>query len=262
MKRKAIIGVIASTVLIGATVGGVTISKNIVTNKTNAISEISDDDNLEKDNEKVEDDNDLGENQNSINEINEKDKNNESINVEENKEQTLLEGYEIFYKARDIYNAGEYEEALRLYNTITNKEALAKIEFFKEELDYYIGLYDFINEAKELYESGKYELARVVLYNVTGSKQSNKQTEITNNLLSKIEEKINENGKKEFTTDLAVEYLKMAMGDNEDNIYEPYPVEILDDGSKSCLIEVRDKKNPTIRKDVFAVNEYGRVTGD
>lgn len=261
MKRKALIGVVATGIIIGVTAGGVTISKNIV-NKTSAMDGITDNSDLEKDSDKIKDDNNLVENEGSINEASEEDKNNETINNEENKEQTLLEGYEISYKVSEFLNVGEYEEALRLYNTITNKEALAKVEFLKEELDYYMGLYDYINKATELYESGKYELARVVLYNVTGSKSSNKQTEITNDLLSKIEEKINENGQREFTTDIAVEYLKMALGDNEDNIYEPYPVEILDDGSKSCLIEIKDKKNPTIRKDIFAVDEYGRVTGD
>lgn len=252
MKRKVLIGVIASSIFIGGIVGGVTVSKNIVS-ETGAISNVNENNDLE-DNEKIEDDNDLGGNKNSINEIN--DKYNESVNIQENNEQTLLEGYEIFSKVKDAYNAGEYEEALNLYNTITNSEALAKVEFFKEELDYYIGLYNFIDEAKELYESGKYELARVVLYNVTGSNASNKQREITNDLLSKIEDKIRENGEKEFTFELAVEYLKASMAHTPGYEYEPWIMEISSDGTRRWLVTAKDFGY------VYSIDEYGRIDTD
>ena len=67
MKRKVLIGVIASSIFIGGIVGGVTVSKNIVS-ETGAISNVNENNDLE-DNEKIEDDNDLGGNKNSINDL-------------------------------------------------------------------------------------------------------------------------------------------------------------------------------------------------
>ncbi|MDO4534452.1 MAG: hypothetical protein Q4B63_01410 [Clostridium perfringens] len=253
MKRRTVIAIIVIT--IGTTIGG---GMLFITNKTNAISKNEEVSNLDKDSE--ENNKDLDDKSEKIEDN--KSSSDEFIDIEENKEQTLLEGYEIFYKVEDFFQERNYEEASRLYNTITNEEALAKIDFFKEELDYYMGLYDYINRAKELYESGSYELARVVLYNVTGSNPSNKQIELTNDLLSKIENKIAERGEKEFTFDLAVEYLKLWFNYDENNIYEDAPVEILDDGSKRYLILVKDKRYPENDGYYYSVGEDGRVTGD
>ncbi len=269
MKRRAVIIVIVIAI---GTIGGGTL---FITNKTNAISrseEISgldrnseeNNENLGDESEKIESGRELNsdessrENNSEVSVI----KDSDSIDIKENEEQTLLEGYEIFYKVEDFFYERNYEEASRLYNTITNKEALAKVDFFEEELDYYMGLYDYINKAKELYEAGSYELAKVVLYNVTGSNPSDKQIELTNNLLNNIENKIVQRGEKEFTYDLAVEYLKLWFNYDENNIYEDAPVEILSDGSKRYLILVKDKRYPENDGYYYSVGEDGRVTGD
>ncbi len=65
-------------------------------------------------------------------ENNEKDSSNKEEGNKKPEEQEVNDKYTIFYKARDAYNREDFDEAIRLYETITDKDVLAKVEYEKD----------------------------------------------------------------------------------------------------------------------------------
>lgn len=246
MKKKSIISIIVTIGILTLVTGGIVISKNI--SKTEATEN------------KVEKNDENATEANGLKEV-DSEKSNELENLEvsnENTEQDTTEGYAIYSKSISEYKNGNYDEAIRLFETITNKDVRAKDPDY--ELQLYLGkeVDNKFYNAEELYNNGKYEHARSLLVNLIGGNyMPDKQKEKANSLLEKINSKLANSEKKEFTYELALEYLKQYYG-KDGYSYKMLEREIDSDGGIGYFIEITSDES----KDVYLVQENGHISGD
>lgn len=254
MKKKFIIAAIIGVVIIGGTTAVVALNNREATkvqkeeyvNNEEAFKEVvkdeeentNSDENLEEkdDNEsKPENLDNTSENDNSESQS--------TINKKA-KEQTIDEGYNIFYKARDAYEREDFDEAIRLYETITNRDALAKVVLEKDRFYFAKSVNDQIDEGQKLYDSGEYIQAKIFMSklmrgNYMMPKQEARANQIYENAKSKVTPEEEKNAQQNFTYEKALEVLKREIGDNPNKSYE-YSQEYIDEinGGKTIYIMV------------------------
>lgn len=264
MRKKIIISIILGVVLVGCTTAVVALNSSnknkeeIVENAKG--SETTDKKEENKLEEKVDTLKEESEEKKVVKEeeveveenIEKKDINNKEIEVNkesEPKEQTIDEGYQIFYKARDAYEREDFDEAIRLYETMTNKDALAKVEGEKWRFYTSKDINDQIDKGQRLYDEGKYLDAKIFMSklmrgNYMMPKQEARAQEIYNNAEARVTPEDESKSQKEFTYDKALAILKQNIGDNPDNTYEYFQENLDINGEKTIYIGVRSKKNP------------------
>lgn len=253
MKKRLIIATIVGTILIGGTTVAIALNNNYSEAKKESISENDKatsseeenkeekvDDKQEESNkeEKVETDQENSDQDNS----NEKEK-----QVYENikpKEQDIMEGYEIFYEARDAYDREDFEEAIRLYETITNRDALAKVELEKDRFYFAKQINDQIEEGQKLYDSGEYIKAKIFMSklmrgNYMMPKQEARANQIYENAKSKVNPEEEKKAQQNFTYENALEILKNNIGIDPKNNYKYFDENIDEiNGCKTIYINV------------------------
>lgn len=129
------------------------------------------------------------------------------------KEQSLDEGYQIFYKARDAYEIEDFDEAIKLYETIINKDALAKVKYEKDRFYFAKDINNKIDEGQRLYNEGKYLDAKIFMSklmrgNYMMPNQEARAQKIYDNAEAKTTPEDESNAHKEFTYDKALTILK------------------------------------------------------
>lgn len=245
MRKKLIITAIIGLILIGGTTTGIVLNNNYFKAKQESVTENEEHISNKKD------------------QNNEKDSSNKEDSNKKAEEQEVNDQYKIFYKARDAYNREDFDEAIRLYETLTDKDVLAKVEYEKDRFYFAKKINDEINEGKRLYDSGKYFEAKVFMSklikgNYMLPNQEARANKIYEKASSKVtkeeEEKVNGN----FTFEKAVELVKKEIGDNPNNTYENFQEYTDINGSK--VYEVIVKKNGDINdSELFVVNSDGSV---
>lgn len=264
MKKKFIIAAIIGIVLIGGTTAVMALNSNKEVTRTHK-EELA---NSEEESKKVGNDkgeeidsNDKDEELDSNDKLEEKENNDttseksESVNDKNNskaqsastdkpKEQTIDEGYNIFYKARDAYNRGDFDEAVRLYETINNRDALAKVASEKDMFYFAKSVNEQIDKGQKLYDSGEYVQAKVFMSklmrgNYMTPKQEAKANEIYENAKVKVTPEEEKKVQQSFTYEKALEILKNNIGDDPKNNYK-YSDEYIDEinGCKTIYINI------------------------
>lgn len=274
MKKKVIIsGIIGILLLAGITIG-VALNNNYLDTKKNSLSTSEKDiDNKDEDKELInqEDKNNEEEEVNegkqeelvkeNIDDSNEnKEKNTEAINP---KEQDIMEGYNIFYKARDAYDREDFDEAVRLYETITNRDALAKVDLEKDRFYLAKQVDEQIKEAQKLYDSARYLECKIFMSKlIRGNAMSPKQEIRANELYEKANAKVTPEEENElngnFTFEEAINLIKKERGDNPNDVYESFQEYTDIHGAKVYQIVVR-KNGDINNSELFVVGSDGSV---
>lgn len=274
MKKKVIISGIIGILLLAGTTIGVALNNNYLDTKKNSISTSEKAiDNKDEDKELInqEDKNNEEEEVNdgkqeelvkeNIDDSNEnKEKNTEVIKP---KEQDIMEGYNIFYKARDAYDREDFDEAVRLYETITNRDALAKIDLEKDRFYLAKQVDEQIKEAQKLYESGRYLECKIFMSKlIRGNAMSPKQEIRANDLYEKANAKVTPEEENElngnFTFEEAINLIKKEIGDNPNDVYESFQEYTDIHGAKVYQIVVR-KNGDINNSELFVVGSDGSV---
>lgn len=278
MKKRLIIVAIVGTILVGGTTAAIALNNNYSEAKKESISEnekatsSKEEESKEVVNmeEKVDDKQEESNKEEQV-EIAQENSDQDNSNKKEKqgdenikpKEQDIMEGYEIFYKARDAYDREDFDEAIRLYETITNRDALAKVELEKDRFYFAKQVNDQIEEGQKLYDSGKYLEAKIFMSKLTrGNAMSPNQEARANEIYEKASSKVtpeeenNLNGN--FTFEQAVEFVKKEIGDNPNNVYENFQEYTDIHGAK--VYQVIVKKNGDINNsELFVVGSDGSV---
>ena len=236
MRKKLIITAIIGLILIGGTTTGIVLNNNYFKEKQESVAEKEEHISSEKDqNNKDEKAENNQEDLEGSKENNEKDSSNKEDSNKKPEEQEVNDKYTIFYKARDAYNREDFDEAIRLYETITDKDVLAKVEYEKDRFYFAKKINDEINEGQKLYDSGKYEEA---------------SSKVTKEEVEKV------NGK--FTFEKAVELVKKEIGDNPNNTYENFQEYTDINGAKVYQVIVK-KNGDSNNSELFVVSSDGSV---
>ncbi|EGT4136346.1 hypothetical protein EQZ09_00605 [Clostridium perfringens] len=232
MRKKLIITAVIGLILIGGTTTGIVLNNNYFKEKQESVAE----------------------NEEHIS--SEKDQNNKEEKEENNK-------YTIFYKARDAYNREDFDEAIRLYETITDKDVLAKVEYEKDRFYFAKKINDEINEGQKLYDSGKYFEAKVFMSKlIRGNYMLPNQEDRANKIYEEASSKVTKeevekvNGK--FTFEKAVELVKKEIGDNPNNTYENFQEYTDINGAKVYQVIVK-KNGDSNNSELFVVSSDGSV---
>lgn len=279
MKKKLIVVAIIGVILVGGTTAVVALNNSYSKTKQESVSENEkaintenqenkEDVNQEEEKSEVKQEDLNNEEKVEESTVNTNEENStrqvkQETNDEKPKEQTLDEGYQIYYKARDAYNREDFDEAIRLYETITNRDALAKVVVEKDRFYFAKSLDDQITEGQRLYDSGDYVKAKIFMSklmrgNYMMPKQEARANEIYKKASSKVtpEEENNLNGN--FTFEQAVEFVKKEIGDNPNNVYENFQEYTDIHGAK--VYQVIVKKNGDINNsELFVVGSDGSV---
>ncbi|ELC8443396.1 hypothetical protein QYB59_002439 [Clostridium perfringens] len=273
MKKKLIIAAIIGVILVGGTTVVVALNNNYSKDKQESISE------NEKATNNEDQENKEVVNQEEKSEVEQEDSNKEEkveeskanineeikqeVKAENPKEQTLDEGYQIYYKARDAYNREDFDEAIRLYETITNKDALAKVQYEKDRFYLAKQVNDQIKEGQKLYDSGKYLEAKIFISKLTrGNAMLPNQEARANEIYEKASSRVTPDEEKQvngnFTFEQAVELVKKEIGDNPNNTYENFQEYTDIHGAK--VYQVIVKKNGDMNNsELYVVGSDGSV---
>ncbi|WP_300348271.1 hypothetical protein [Clostridium sp.] len=176
--------------------------------------------------------------------------------------QSLEEGYELSYRARDAYKRGDVDEALRLYNQITNKAALAKTVDEKKMYESSKNVENEILKCEHLYNQGDYMNARLKIKELLGgNRMSDSQMKRCVELIKKTDSKVGTTGEanlnKNFTYEKAVQLVK-NYSKFKNQTYELAEQKINEDGLKTYYIIERDKKHKNYIV-TYIVNSNGKV---
>lgn len=284
MKKKLIIIIVVGMVIIGGGIATVIInttsSNKIVKEEVvKANEDIKENESKEKvikeDTEDTEDSTSKDDNNQKdgngieIKESNQKEVNkevskqtNSSINKAKNEVgQSIDEGYELSYKAREAYENGDIDKAIELYEKITNKDALAKTVDEKNKYYFARHINDEIIKCENLYNSGDYMNARINIKELLGgNRMTEDQMERCRALIKKTDSKVGQSGESElnknFTYEKALDMIKTQF-DRPNQEYKCLNQVIDSDGLKTFYIFQKDKG-----KDVgtlYMVNSKGKV---
>lgn len=293
MKKKFIIAILVGIVLIGGTTAVVAINNNssnkiikedIVKTNEAPKEDVSSNSTNKEETKKTEDETPKEENYKKDKTLTKGDNNSESQennqkkNIENNKEvsgqtnkntsekkvevgQSLQDGYQLSYQARDAYENGDIDRAIEIYEKITNKDALAKT--VDEKNMYYSARHinNEITKCEELYNSGDYMNARINIKELLGgNRMSEQQRERCRALIKKTDSKVGQSGESKlnnnFTYEKALEMLK-SQYDRPNQEYKCLNEVIDSDGLKTFYIFQKDRG-----KDVgtlYMVNSRGKV---
>ncbi|MDZ4993647.1 hypothetical protein GNF80_11800 [Clostridium perfringens] len=258
MKKKFIIAAIIGVVIIGGSTAvvalnnreAIKVQKEESVNNEEASKEVVKDKEENTNSDEILEEKD--DNESKTEKLDNKSENNSDDNsfqsqseINENpKEQTIDEGYEIFYKASDAYNREDFDEAVRLYETINNRDALAKVESAKDMFYLAKSISDEIDKGQKLYNSGEYIKAKMFMSklirgNYMTPKQEAKANEIYENAKAKVTPEEEKKVQQSFTYEKALEILKNNIGDDTKNNYK-YSDEYIDEinGCKTIYINV------------------------
>ena len=157
---------------------------------------------------------------------------------------------------------GRYE-AIRLYETITDKDVLAKVEYEKDRFYFAKKINDEINEGQKLYDSGRYFEAKVFMSKlIRGNYMLPNQEARANKIYEEASSKVTKeevekvNGK--FTFEKAVELVKKEIGDNPNNTYENFQEYTDINGAKVYQVIVK-KNGDSNNSELFVVSSDGSV---
>ncbi|EOU1463235.1 hypothetical protein [Clostridium perfringens] len=264
MRKKLIITAIIGLILIGGTTTGIVLNNNYFKEKQESVAENEEHISSEKDqNNKDEKAENNQEDLEGSKENNEKDSSNKEEGNKKQEEQEVNDKYTIFYKARDAYNREDFDEAIRLYETITDKDVLAKVEYEKDRFYFAKKINDEINEGQKLYDSGKYFEAKVFMSKlIRGNYMLPNQEARANKIYEEASSKVTKeevekvNGK--FTFEKAVELVKKEIGDNPNNTYENFQEYTDINGAKVYQVIVK-KNGDSNNSELFVVSSDGSV---
>ncbi|WP_283676123.1 hypothetical protein [Clostridium perfringens] len=264
MRKKLIITAIIGLILIGGTTTGIVLNNNYFKEKQESVAEKEEHISSEKDqNNKDEKAENNQEDLEGSKENNEKDSSNKEEGNKKPEEQEVNDKYTIFYKARDAYNREDFDEAIRLYETITDKDVLAKVEYEKDRFYFAKKINDEINEGQKLYDSGKYFEAKVFMSKlIRGNYMLPNQEDRANKIYEEASSKVTKeevekvNGK--FTFEKAVELVKKEIGDNPNNTYENFQEYTDINGAKVYQVIVK-KNGDSNNSELFVVSSDGSV---
>ena len=255
MRKKLIITAIIGLILIGGTTTGIVLNNNYFKEKQESVAEKEEHISSEKDqNNKDEKAENNQEDLEGSKENNEKDSSNKEEGNKKPEEQEVNDKYTIFYKARDAYNREDFDEAIRLYETITDKDVLAKVEYEKDRFYFAKKINDEINEGQKLYDSGKYFEAKVFVSKLIRGNYMLPNQEASSKVTKEEVEKVN--GK--FTFEKAVELVKKEIGDNPNNTYENFQEYTDINGAKVYQVIVK-KNGDSNNSELFVVSSDGSV---
>lgn len=187
---------------------------------------------------------------------------NTSINKAKNEVgQSIDEGYELSYKAREAYENGDIDKAIELYEKITNKDALAKTVDEKNKYYFARHIDNEIIKCENLYNSGDYMNARINIKELLGgNRMTEGQMERCRALIKKTDSKVGQSGESElnknFTYEKALDMIKKQF-DRPNQEYKCLNQVIDSDGLKTFYIFQKDKG-----KDIgtlYMVNSKGKV---
>lgn len=231
MRKKVIISIIIASVVAGGVIGGTklysakTINDNkeiaaaagkIVANKSAEECKEAE----SKCEEVIKEEQKTEEKKEKENKEKQENNNSTAANVKQEndkpKAQTLEEGYALCSKMWNAYNSENFDEAVRLYESITNKDAIAKIGTDKIRIYHGQNMNREIAKAQGYYNSGDYIKARTYIREVMGNlllpNQKQRAETLYNNAKSKVSASDEKKANAAFTNEKAVQLIKEKMG--------------------------------------------------